>query len=108
VGTSLPTVELGILGSLIVLGALVAFSARLPVAVGALIVGVFAIFHGHAHGAEMPGSASLLYVAGFLAATALLHGIGVVVGLSSQRTAAWLVRAGGAAVAATGLFLLIG
>ena len=106
--TALPAVEFGIIGSLVVLGALVASAARLPVAIGALIVGGFAIFHGHAHGAEMPGTASLLYAAGFLAATALLHGIGVAAGLYAKPTAAWLVRAGGAAVAATGLLLLIG
>jgi urease accessory protein len=104
---TLPAVELGIMGSLVVLGALVAFMARLPVAVGALIVGIFAIFHGHAHSTEMP-SASFLYAAGFIAATAMLHGIGVAAGLYSKGTAGWLVRAGGAAVAATGLLLLIG
>jgi urease accessory protein len=104
---ALPAVELGIMGSLVVLGALVAFAARLPVAVGALIVGVFAVFHGHAHGAEMP-LASLPYGVGFIAATAMLHGIGIAAGLYSRGTAGWLVRAGGAAVAATGLLLLIG
>ena len=105
--TGLPAVELGIIGSLLVLGALVAFAARLPVALGALIVGVFAIFHGHAHGAEMP-AASLLYGAGFIAATAMLHGLGGAAGVYLKGTAGWLVRAGGAAVAATGLLLLIG
>jgi len=105
--TALPAVELGISGSLIVLGALVALAARLPLALGALIVGIFALFHGHAHGAEMP-AASLAYAAGFMVATAILHGIGVAAGLYSRNTAGWLVRTGGAAVAATGLFLLIG
>jgi urease accessory protein len=106
--TALPAVELGIVGSLLVLGALVAFSARLPVAVGAAIVGVFALFHGHAHGTEMPASAAALFGLGFVAATALLHGTGVAAGLYWRSTASgWLVRAGGAAVAATGLVLLI-
>jgi urease accessory protein len=105
---ALPAVELGIIGSLVVLGALVAFAARLPLAAVAAIVGAFALFHGHAHGAEMPATASALYAFGFVAATALLHGIGVVAGLYSRSTAAWLVRASGAAVAATGLVLLIG
>ena len=105
--TALPAVELGIAGSLLVLGALVATAARLPVALGAVIVGAFALFHGHTHGTEMP-AASLLYAAGFVAATALLHGLGVATGLYWRSTAAgWIVRAGGAAVAATGLVLLI-
>jgi urease accessory protein len=105
---ALPAVELGIVGSLLVLGALVAFSARLPVAIGALIVGVFALFHGHAHGAEMPAGSAALFGLGFVAATALLHGLGVAAGLYWRSTAAgWLVRAGGAAVAATGVVLLI-
>lgn len=106
--TLLPAVELGIVGSLIVLGALVACAARLPATMGAVIVGAFALFHGHAHGAEMPETSAALYVGGFLAATALLHGIGVVAGLYAKDAAAWLVRAGGAAVAATGLVFLIG
>jgi urease accessory protein len=100
--TTLPAVELGIVGSVVVLGALVACAARLPGAAGATMVGLFALFHGHAHGAEMPdaGSAGLF---------ALLHGVGLVAGLYWRRAAnGWLVRAGGAAVAATGLMLLIG
>jgi len=106
--TALPAVELGIIGSLVVLGALVAFSARLPVAAGALTVGIFALFHGHAHGAEMPAGSAALFAFGFVAATAVLHGIGVAAGLYWCRTASgWLVRASGAAVAATGLVLLI-
>jgi urease accessory protein len=107
--TALPAVELGIVGSLVVLGTLVAFAARLPLAAGAALVGLFAVFHGHAHGAEMPEAGSAgLYAVGFIAATALLHGIGVVGGLYYRKSAGWLVRAGGAAVAATGLALLIG
>lgn len=107
--TPLPAVELGIIGSLVVLGALVAFSARLPVVAGALIVGIFALFHGHAHGAEMPEvDSAALFALGFVAATAVLHGIGVAAGLYWRSTASgWLVRAGGAAVATTGLVLLI-
>jgi urease accessory protein len=102
-------VELGIVGSILVLGALVAFATKLPVGAGMAVVAVFALFHGHAHGAEMPDAGSAaLYAAGFLAATALLHGIGVAAGLYWQRAAdGWLVRAGGAAVAGTGLVLLI-
>jgi urease accessory protein len=108
-GFDLPSVEFGILGSLLALGALVATAARMPTAFGAALVGFFALFHGHAHGAEMPEAASAgLYAAGFIAATGLLHGIGVAVGLYLQGAASrWIVRAGGAAVAATGLVLLV-
>jgi urease accessory protein len=108
-GFDLPAIEIGILGSLLALGALVATAARLPTGLGAALVGFFAFFHGFAHGAEMPEAASAaLYALGFVAATGLLHGIGVVLGLSLQsRTAAWIVRAGGAGVAATGLVLLM-
>lgn len=108
VGLALPAVELGILGSLLVLGALVAAAARLPVAIGATLAGFFAFFHGHAHGAEMPEAASAaLYALGFVTATGLLHGAGVAAGLFVQSARArWIVRAGGAAVAATGLVLL--
>jgi urease accessory protein len=108
--TTLPAVELGIVGSVVVLGALVACAARLPGAAGATMVGLFALFHGHAHGAEMPDAGSAgLFALGFIAATALLHGVGLVAGLYWRRAAnGWLVRAGGAAVAATGLMLLIG
>jgi urease accessory protein len=108
-GFDLPAVEFGILGSLLALGALVATAARLPVAVGAALVGFFAFFHGHAHGAEMPEAVAVtLYALGFIAATGLLHGIGVALGLYWQGgIARWIVRAGGAAVAAAGLVLLV-
>jgi urease accessory protein len=108
-GIDLPAVEFGILGSLLALGALVAAAARLPVVLGAAFVGFFAFFHGHAHGAEMPAAASAgLYALGFISVTGLLHGIGVALGLYLQGAAArWIVRAGGAAVAATGLTLLV-
>jgi urease accessory protein len=107
--SDLPAVELGILGSLVVIGALVAAAVRLPAALGATLVAFFAFFHGHAHGAEMPEAASAaLYALGFVAATGLLHGIGVALGLYLQGSAVrWIVRGGGAVVAATGLVLLV-
>jgi urease accessory protein len=108
-GVGLPQVELGITGSLLVLGALILAWAKLPVSVGAALVGFFAVFHGYAHGAEMPvESAALGYAAGFMLATALLHGIGLAAGLYSQKVLRpWLVRLGGAGVAAAGLVLLV-
>lgn len=108
-GLDLPGIEFGVLGSLLALGGLVAAAARLPVGLGAGLVGFFALFHGIAHGAEMPEAASAtLFALGFMAATGLLHGVGVALGVYSRsgRTA-WVVRAGGAGVAMTGLILLM-
>jgi urease accessory protein len=107
VGAPLPMVELGIAGSLVVLGVLVALSSRLPVAVSAALVGLLALFHGHAHGTELPETASALaYGLGFIAATAALHGIGIGIGVSLKRDAARiLIRVGGTGIAATGLVL---
>jgi urease accessory protein len=106
-GLTLPLVELGIAVSLIVLGVAVTLSIRLPVAAAASLVGLFALFHGHAHGTELPETASALaYGLGFVAATAALHGIGVATGVLLKRDAGkLLVRVGGAGIAATGLLL---
>ncbi|MBF0094561.1 MAG: HupE/UreJ family protein [Alphaproteobacteria bacterium] len=110
-GAPLPMVELGIAASLMVLGAVVALSFRPPVWVGMALVGLFALFHGHAHGAEMPEAAfPVLYAAGFVAATGLLHAVGVAacLGLGRSRTVARVaVRSAGAAVAATGVLIAI-
>ncbi|MBK7644382.1 MAG: HupE/UreJ family protein [Planctomycetes bacterium] len=108
-GLSLPFVERGILASLLVLGVLVAAAVRLPTLAGAFVVGVFALFHGHAHGTEMPHSADgLVYGAGFVIATAALHALGVGMALGLNRyTHAGLVRVAGAAVALCGLALLL-
>lgn len=109
-GVALPQVELGIAGSLLVLGALIAAWSRLPVAGGAALVGFFALFHGFAHGAEMPVEAAAFgYGAGFVLATALLHGIGLAAGLFVQKgMSPWLIRLSGAGVAAAGLVLMVG
>jgi urease accessory protein len=109
-GLALPFAEQGIVASVLVLGVLVAAAARLPLAAGALLVGVFAFFHGHAHGAEMPATAlGLAYGAGFMLATALLHvcGIALAMALARQSHPRW-VRYAGAAIAACGAALLIG
>lgn len=77
-GVGLPGVEAGILASVLVLGALIAVAARLPLPAAAAVVAGFALFHGHAHGTEMPQTLSgFSYGAGFSAATALLHAAGV-------------------------------
>ncbi|MDD4947691.1 MAG: HupE/UreJ family protein, partial [Gallionella sp.] len=100
----LPFVEGGILMSLLVLGVLVAAAVRLPLAASVALVGLFALFHGHAHGAEMPHDASgLRYALGFMLSTAALHlaGIAIASALGHIGRPQWL-RLIGASVAAFG------
>lgn len=100
----LPFAESGITLSLLILGLLIAATIRLPVAASMLIAGIFAVFHGHAHVAELPQNISVLtYAAGFVTATALLHlcGIGVATRLEKYGEAKWL-RVTGAAVVLCG------
>ncbi len=86
----LPLVEPAILASVVVLGLLVALAVNLPTWLGALVIGVSALFHGHAHGAEAAGHRRRGYMIGFIATTAALHlaGIGAVLGLRSRIAAA--------------------
>ena len=93
-----PYAEAGIALSVIVLGLAVALRVSLPILAAIMLAGVFAIFHGHAHGAEMPPDVSgLAYAAGFMLATALLHCAGIAVGLLAGKLAARAAggRAGG-------------
>jgi len=111
-GIAIPLVELGIALSVVVLGAAVALGIRAPVAVAMGIAGLFAIFHGHAHGAEMPVDASgLTYGMGFMIATALLHlgglGLGFLIGAAGDRYGLVMRSAGGLAAIA-GLAILTG
>jgi urease accessory protein len=104
-----PLVEPAILASVVALGLLVALAIDLPVSAGVAIIGLFALFHGHAHGTEVPeNAAGLDYMAGFAVATALLHGIGIAVALSLGQRFRGLVRAAGAACAAVGVGLAFG
>ena len=81
-GMALPYAETGIAVSVVVLGAAALFGVAMPVAAAMGLVGFFAIFHGYAHGLEMPETASgLAYGAGFVAATAMLHGVGIGLGM---------------------------
>jgi urease accessory protein len=111
-GLPLPHVELGIAASVVVLGALVAARVSLPALAAVAVVGLFAVFHGHAHGTEAPvAAAPLAYALGFVLATAALHAVGAGLGLLLGRMggAPSLVRVGGGAVAAAGVLLpLIG
>jgi urease accessory protein len=105
----LPFVEPGILASVVALGLLVALAVDLPVSAGVAIIGLFALFHGHAHGTEVPENAGgLEYMAGFAIATAALHATGIAAGLGLGIRSRGLARAAGAACAAVGIGLVFG
>jgi urease accessory protein len=110
VGMPLPHVETGIALSAIVLGMVVALAARLPISAAAVIVGIFAIFHGHAHGTELPSAADpFAYAFGFVVATGCLHILGIIFGLLTRwPTGRVAVRTGGAAIALAGVAFLAG
>ena len=106
-----PLVEAGIVGSVILLGVVIAAGRRLPAALAMALVGLFAVFHGHAHGLEMPAAAaSLDYGVGMLAATALLHAVGIGLGLAVRPVGRGLapraVRLCGCVIALGGVALL--
>ena len=106
-----PFVEIGIALSVLLLGGAIALDKRIPTLAAMAFVGLFAIFHGHAHGAEMPALASpVLYALGFLSGTALIHICGVALGVIMQHITAKLpvTRVVGVAIAATGGYLLMG
>ncbi|MGF6256333.1 HupE/UreJ family protein [Ensifer sp. LBL] len=84
-GVGLPFVEPAILASVIALGLLVAMAVRLDTAASAAIVGVFALFHGHAHGGELGSAGALAFSVGFILATAALHVAGIGLGIALQR-----------------------
>lgn len=104
-----PFVEPAILASVVALGLLVALAVDLPVSAGIAIIGLFALFHGHAHGAEAPENiGGLEYMMGFAIATATLHAMGVGAGLASGLQYRALTRAAGAVCAAIGVSLAFG
>lgn len=107
-GVPLPGIEIGIAVSAIALGYMVCREARPPLWVAMVLVGFFAIFHGHAHGTELPAGANgLLYSVGFVLGTGCLHAVGIAIGLLHRWQAGQLaLRVAGAAVAgAGGVFL---
>ncbi|WDZ96103.1 HupE/UreJ family protein [Herbaspirillum sp. WKF16] len=107
-GLELPAVETGIAASVAVMGLLIAFAVRMPLWGSAAVVSLFALFHGYAHGSELPhGSSAAMYGAGFILATAILHATGLVVGLvAGRKMADRVVRVGGVGIAAVGAYLL--
>lgn len=109
-GTGLPVMEIGIAGSVAVLGLALLFAPKVPASAGFAITALFGLFHGHAHGVEMPASGSAAtYVLGFVAATLALHGIGVALGVLGRKQAFRLApRALGAMGAVVGVLMLAG
>lgn len=99
-GTAFPAIEPMIAASMLVVGLLLAARVKLPEAAGAALVGAFALFHGAAHGQELAGGSALV---GMVLGTALLHAIGIAMGLGLKRANPWLPRLAGAAVTLMGL-----
>jgi urease accessory protein len=112
-GIDVPFVELGVALSVVVLGAVVALDVKAPLAAALGIVGLFAIFHGHAHGAEMPENvAGAAYAAGFMIATALLHAaglaLGYAIGRAGERRGVFVTGVAGGIAAISGVCILAG
>jgi urease accessory protein len=107
-GVPLPGVELGIAASAILLGSMVATQSRPALWMAAAVVAFFAVFHGHAHGTELPpGQSGLLYSVGFVVATGCLHATGITIGLINRwQWGRIALRAAGAVVAAAGIYFL--
>jgi len=107
-GVPLPGTEIGIAASAVMLGAVVLLELRPPLALAAVLVSFFAIFHGYAHGSELPpGQNALLFSIGFVMATGCLHAVGISIGLIHRWT--WgqrALRVAGAGVAAAGMFFM--
>ena len=110
VGVPLPAGELLVAISVVVLGALVAWGRRMPIAAALAVVAVFAVAHGHAHGSELPGAAdAVAFTVGFVIATGLLHVAGIGIGVLAR----WprglaAIRASGLMVALAGCYFVYG
>ncbi len=110
VGLPLPFVEAGIAASAVVIGLMIALLAKPPLWFAAAIVGLFALFHGHAHGTELPATANpFAYALGFVVSTGLLHAVGIGLGLLiSVPYGKTIIRGGGAVISLAGLGFLFG
>lgn len=108
-GVPIPYVEEGILVSILVLGVLIVGFFKLSLLYSSLIVGLFAVFHGHAHGAEMSDSfGAAAYAIGFSLATAMLHLVGMGLGVVMQKTNLQMIsRFAGGAITLSGIYLAI-
>ena len=109
VGIPIPGVEIGIAVSAVILGFMVLTEARLKIQLAMVIVAFFAIFHGHAHGTELPaGQSGLLYSIGFVSATGCLHGMGIALGIIHKWQAGRLaLRGAGSIICAAGIYFLV-
>jgi urease accessory protein len=107
-GVALPGIEIGIAASAVLLGAMVLLESRPSLAVAAVLVGFFAIFHGHAHGTELPpGANGMLYSVGFVVATGAIHATGIAIGLLHRwQLGRLVIRAGGLAISLAGVEFL--
>lgn len=107
-GVHLPFVEPAILASVVALGLLVAMAVRLQTAACVAVVGVFALFHGYAHGGELGAAGALPFSAGFVIATALLHvaGIGLGIGIGRLSSGQMISRLFGGLTAFAGVALI--
>src|SRR5262249_37587465 len=108
-GPQMHWVEIGIAGSVLVLGAAVAFAVRPSLAVSATVIAVFALLHGYSHGVELPANVSgLTFGIGFVAATLVLHMVGIAIGPAANRVPVrHVAQAAGGAIAAAGVLLLV-
>jgi urease accessory protein len=108
-GIQVPFIEEGILVSVLVLGVLIAGAFRFPLVMSGILVGIFAVFHGHAHGAEMPiAIGAVSYSAGFALATALLHAAGILAGIGLRKLdIEKLTRLAGCAITLGGAYLAV-
>lgn len=104
-GVHLPLVETGIVASVFFLGSALIFKVRSPLLVALPLVGLFAIFHGYAHGSEIAGAFALPYSTGFLIGTALLHAAGIFFGIAARRTKFPVLRYAGAVMVVVGVCL---
>ncbi|MEJ8815649.1 HupE/UreJ family protein [Variovorax ureilyticus] len=108
-GWELPMVEAGVAASVLLLAALMLGARRIPSAIGLTMVALAALLHGHAHGSELAAGHSFgAYAAGFLATSALLHGIGLAAGRALHRLPGWVWRAAAALMASGGVLMLAG
>lgn len=114
-GIPLPVVEYGITGSVLILGIALLANKKLPVWSVMVMVALFALFHGHAHGTELPELSETIgliiaYVTGFLIATAGLHVVGALMGIMASRNKRgdMIIRFGGFALAVIGVILVVG